>query len=90
MARWEQKTNTEDPISIRREMRDVMQNSFGVFSDQSANGSALEKLQGLAQRLQHAQLKDRSQIFNTTRLEMLELDNLMDVAQGHCCLRSRA
>ena len=28
------KTNTEDPIAIRREMREIMQNNFGVFRDQ--------------------------------------------------------
>jgi succinate dehydrogenase / fumarate reductase, flavoprotein subunit len=78
--RWENAANTEDPIAIRREMRETMQNSFGVFRDQKHMTPALEKLQHLAQRLQHAQLKDRSQVFNTTRLEMLELDNLMDIA----------
>lgn len=80
IARWDSKTNTEDPISIRREMREVMQNSFGVFRDQAHMGPALEKLRSLAQRLQHAQLKDHSQIFNTTRIEMFELDNLMAIA----------
>lgn len=82
LARWEKKTNTEDPISIRREMRDVMQNNFGVFRDQAHMDPALEKLQGLSERLQHAQLKDHSQVFNTTRIEMLELDNLMAIAQA--------
>ena len=72
--------NTEDPIAIRKEMRKLMQNNFGVFRDQAHMEPALQKLRGLAQRLQHAQLRDRSQIFNTLRIEMLELDNLMDVA----------
>ncbi len=80
LARWENPNNTEDPIAIRREMREVMQNNFGVFRDQGHMEPGLNKLQGLAQRLQQAQLKDRSQIFNTTRVEMLELDNLMAIA----------
>ena len=80
LARWENPANTEDPTAIRREMREVMQAQFGVFRDEKHMRPGLEKLQALNQRLQRAQLKDRSQIFNTTRIEMLELDNLMDVA----------
>ncbi len=79
-ARWENKANTEDPIAIRREMRELMQNNFGVFRDAAHMGPALEKLQALNERLAHAGLKDDSQIFNNNRIEMFELDNLMDVA----------
>lgn len=80
LARWENPANSEDPIAIRKEMRELMQNNFGVFRDREHMEPALKKLQALSERLQHAQLKDRSQIFNTLRIEMLELDNLMDVA----------
>jgi len=80
LGRWESSNNTEDPAIIRREMRETMQNSFGVFRDQKYMEPGLKKLQELAQRLQHAQLKDKSKVFNTTRIEMLELDNLMDIA----------
>lgn len=80
LARWENKANTEDPAVIRREMREIMQNNFGVFRDHAHMEPGLLKLRELAERLQHAQLKDCSQIFNTTRIEMLELDNLMDTA----------
>lgn len=80
LMRWENKNNTEDPIAIRREMRDLMQNNFGVFRDKAHMEPALERLHVLAQRLEKARLNDTSKIFNTTRIEMLELDNLMDIA----------
>ena len=34
----------------------------------------------LQQRLKHAHLQDKSKIFNTARIEALELDNLISVA----------
>jgi succinate dehydrogenase / fumarate reductase, flavoprotein subunit len=80
LERWENPENTEDPYLIRRQMREVMQNNFGVFRDQAHMGPGLKKLHEIAQRLPHAHLKDHSKIFNLSRFEMLELDNLMDVA----------
>ncbi len=80
LARWENPNNTEDPYQIRREMRDIMQNNFGVFRDNQHMQPGLQKLRELAARLQLAKLKDHSKIFNLSRFEMLELENLMTVA----------
>src|SRR5438067_1115422 len=41
---------------------------------------ALKKLEKLREQLQHSELTDTSQIFNTARIQALELDNLMEVA----------
>ncbi len=57
-----------------------MQNNFGVFRDQKHMQPALKKLLELEQSLQTARLSDHSQIFNNNRIEMLELDNLMQIA----------
>ena len=40
----------------------------------------VQKIQELEGRLQRARLKDHSKVFNTARIEALELENLMDVA----------
>ena len=40
----------------------------------------LEKLKILRERLKFAVLDDKSRVFNTARIEALELDNLMSVA----------
>ena len=40
----------------------------------------LIKLKQLRERLKHAVLTDHSHVFNTARVEALELDNLMEVA----------
>jgi succinate dehydrogenase / fumarate reductase flavoprotein subunit len=40
----------------------------------------IRKLEEIARRLDRAVLKDRSRVFNTARVEALELENLMEVA----------
>ncbi len=78
--RWEKSDQTEDPMKIRHELKEIMQNSFGVFRDAKPMEEGLVKLKALQERLQHAKLKDTSKTFNTARLEVLELDNLMATA----------
>lgn len=80
LERWQNKNNNEDPIAIRKEMRELMQNNFGVFRDEKHMQPAMKKLLALQDRLQHARLGDNSRIFNYNRIEMLELDNLMQIA----------
>lgn len=80
ISRWENSANSEDPRSIRDQMKKIMQNSFGVFRDQGHMESALKELYQLSEQLQHAKLLDQSQIFNTSRIEAYELDNLMATA----------
>lgn len=78
--RWNNSRNTEDPYAIRHEMKKIMQECFGVFRDKAPMERGLQQLEVLAERLQHATLGDTSTVFNTTRIEMLELDNLMETA----------
>lgn len=78
--RWNHSSQTEDPYAIRTEIKDIMQNDFGVFRDARPMAAGLKKLHELRERLQHAKLSDTSRAFNTTRFEMFELDNLMETA----------
>jgi len=80
ISRWENKGNTESPAAIAKEMKTVMQNSFGVFRDAGPMQDGLKKLQTLSERLEHAKLTDTSKVFNLARVEALELDNLMATA----------
>lgn len=84
--RWENENNHEDPFVIRNEMKVVMQNHFGVFRDADSMKDGLQKLKKLEQRLQHAKLGDTSMAYNTDRIEMLELDNLMSTAMATAAL----
>ncbi len=82
LNRWETSTGTENFQAIRAEMKTVMQSDFGVFREGPSMETGLEKLKVLRERLQHAALPDKSMVFNTTRVEALEMDNLMDVAMA--------
>lgn len=80
LERWHNKANKEDPAELKKQMRKIMQESFGVFRDAKPMANGLGELKTLAERLQHAKLTDHSKSFNTARFEALELDNLMQTA----------
>jgi len=48
------------------------------FPDEMAEGVA--QIDAIAKRVPHITIKDKSQVFNTARVEALELDNLIEVA----------
>ncbi len=78
--RWEDSTSGESIADIRDEIQHVMQNDFGVFREATAMTEGLNKLDELRKRLANAHLKDKSKVFNTMRVEAMELDNLMAIA----------
>lgn len=78
--RWQHSKDGENPSKIRDEMQRVMQEDFGVFRTGEFMTRGLDKLQALRERLAHAQLLDKSEVFNTERVTALELDNLMATA----------
>jgi len=80
--RWEQSSGGEDPVVVRKDLQNTMQNHFGVFrpGELMEKGNAL--LSTIEERLNTAHLSDKSNVFNTQRVECLELDNLMAVAKA--------
>jgi len=79
-SRWETATEGESPAVIRDEMQRVMQEDFGVFRTGEVMENGLRRLDALKERLAHAKITDKSQVFNTERISALELDNLMATA----------
>lgn len=80
LNRWNASQKGEDLHEIRTSMKKVMQEDFGVFRDGPAMKEGLQKLAALRERLPHATLQDKTKVFNTARIEALELDNMMEVA----------
>ncbi|MES2997738.1 MAG: succinate dehydrogenase flavoprotein subunit [Pseudomonadota bacterium] len=80
LNRWNNTTKGESVVDIRHAMQKSMQADFGVFRTENYMQEGLVKLTKLRERLQHAALTDHTQVFNTARIEALELDNLMEVA----------
>jgi succinate dehydrogenase / fumarate reductase flavoprotein subunit len=77
---WNTKKAGESVSKIRHELQRTMQSDFGVFRKGQFMEAGIKKLQSLRERLQFASLTDTSTVFNTARVEALELDNLMVVA----------
>ena len=60
-----------------------MQNSFGVFRTEKNMQEGIGKLQDLRERIGKAHnMPDKSSAFNTARIEALELENLLEVAEA--------
>ncbi|PAV26285.1 succinate dehydrogenase subunit A [Tamilnaduibacter salinus] len=83
MARLDRLNNAtegEDVAQVRKDLQDCMQLYFGVFRDEDSMREGLSKLDELGKRVGNTRLADRSNAFNTARVEALELDNLYEVA----------
>ena len=72
----------EDLVSLRTELQSVMQNYFGVFRKGEFMRDGIKKLTDLGERIKNIHLRDKSNTFNTARIEALELENLYEVAEA--------
>ncbi len=75
-------TEGENVTELRKELQTVMQNHFGVFRKGDFMKEGVKKLEELRPRIENAHLKDKSQAFNTARIELLELQNLLETAEA--------
>jgi len=80
--RWNDSKDGESVSSLRKELQSTMQNHFGVFRKGDLMEEGVQKLAKLRERIANAHLEDKSQSFNTARIEALELDNLLEVAEA--------
>jgi succinate dehydrogenase / fumarate reductase, flavoprotein subunit len=82
LNRLNQSTDGEDVATLRKELQTAMQNHFGVFRKGEFMQEGIEKLAVLRERIENVVLQDKSQAFNTARIEALELQNLLEVAEA--------
>ncbi|MEX1034196.1 MAG: succinate dehydrogenase flavoprotein subunit [Cellvibrionaceae bacterium] len=82
LNRLNQSTDGEDVASLRKELQTTMQNHFGVFRKGEFMQEGIEKLAVLRERIGNVRLDDKSLAFNTARIEALELQNLLEVAEA--------
>ena len=67
---------------LKRELQRLMLVNFNVFRSGENMRSSIGELAELRERIARAHLADKSRVFNTARLEALELDNLLEVAEA--------
>ncbi|MBZ5486290.1 succinate dehydrogenase flavoprotein subunit [Halomonas aquamarina] len=82
ITRWNESEGGESIPELKAELQSIMQNSFGVFREEKNMVEGVQKLAELRGRIANAYLPDKSNAFNTARVEALELDNLMEVAEA--------
>ncbi|WP_455555155.1 succinate dehydrogenase flavoprotein subunit [Comamonas sp.] len=67
---------------IANDIRQSMQQHAGVFRTQKGMDEGVVKINALRERVGDVTLKDKSKVWNTARMEALEVDNLIEVAQA--------
>jgi len=75
-------TSGEYAQDIANDLRRIMQAHAGVFRTQALLDEGVTKVLELEKRLDNIHLKDKSQVFNTARIEALELYNLIEAAKA--------
>jgi succinate dehydrogenase / fumarate reductase flavoprotein subunit len=82
MQRWDRKANADgESVSVLRdELKAVMENHCSVFRNEEVLTEGVAKVEAIAERFKQARIDDQSCVFNTARVEALELENLVGVA----------
>ncbi len=82
LARLENQKDGERVSDVGDAMRRTMQAHCGVFRFPDLMAEGVSKIREVAERVRRTEIKDKSKVFNTARIEALELDNLIEVAQA--------
>jgi len=71
-----------DVASVKKELQTCMQNYFGVFRRGEFMEKGVAELEEIRSKAENIHLNDKSIAFNTSRVEALELQNLLEVAEA--------
>ena len=82
LARLESAKDGEYAQVVANDLRKTMQQHAGVFRTQASMDEGVVKIAQLRERVKSIGLKDTSKVFNTARIEALEVDNLIECAQA--------
>ena len=67
---------------VKKQLQTCMQNYFGVFRRGEFMEKGVKELEEIREKSENLYLKDKSIAFNTNRVEALELQNLLEVAEA--------
>ena len=82
LARLESNSTGEYAQNVANDIRAAMQYHAGVFRTQKSMDEGVEEIAKLRKRVENIGLKDKSKIFNTARIEALEVENLIESAEA--------
>lgn len=76
------KAQGENVAEVGAALRKTMQTHCGVFRFPDLMAEGVGEINAIAARIDRLTIKDHSQVFNTARVEALELDNLVESAMA--------
>jgi succinate dehydrogenase / fumarate reductase flavoprotein subunit len=82
LARLEANQTGEYAQDVANDIRDAMQSHASVFRTQALMDEGVKQIAALRERVNNIGLKDNSKVFNTARIEALEVENLIEAAQA--------
>ena len=80
LNRLDVQSQGESVKDVGTALRETMQTHCGVFRFPELLHEGVNQINQVAERAKNTVIKDKSQVFNTARVEALELDNLVEVA----------
>jgi len=80
LRRWDKTGDGLSVAEMKDELQLTMEKYCGVFRSEAVLQEGYQKVLDLAKNMEDVRLQDQSKIFNTARIEALELENLMDAA----------
>ena len=82
LARLEANKTGEYAQDVANDIRNTMQSHASVFRTQALMDEGVKQIAALRERVNNIGLKDNSKVFNTARIEALEVENLIEAAQA--------
>ncbi len=82
LAALDARAGGERTQEVANDIRRTMQAHCGVFRTGALLQAGAQKIMELDQRRQAVAIDDKSKVFNTARIEALELDNLIETAKA--------
>ncbi len=82
LSRLDTTASGENVTQVGTDMRRTIQTHSGVFRTGKLLDEGVGKITDIANRARSTAIKDRSKVFNTARIEALELENLALIAEA--------
>ena len=77
-----QSKGSENIVQLGNDLRTTMQQHCGVFRFPELLKEGVKKIHDIAERSERLKISDTSNVFNTARIDALELKNLIEVAKA--------
>ena len=82
LRRLDSSKSGESVFDLKSDMQKTMQDYFGVYRNEKLMSQGIEKLKEIEERTKSLHLRDKSNQFNSERVEALEYINMLGIAKA--------